>query len=681
MVDMRYSTTEDILGPDEGEATGDPAMTDAAPGKDIPVANYDGLTVVQYVTRCKDESKDAREKRDALNQINQDAAHCRQDFSGKLKGQSAEFVPKTPMALEQLAAFVKRGLVGFGNYFSVELTPNPSLTGGPLTDGGIVKLLRHRLEDPDELPPGSLDFPTSVADGVKVGALEASMIFKVCGTTVPTRRLTVRPVHESRTMADPVTGQPMQATVQTGEDLVMEEGDVWRLIVELVRPQDYFPDPTGRGLYEVHRTHKDLHRVIEEAEAGQYDPEAVKELVGSFVDYETERDLEIETDQPQVIRSDFRKEVEIWEFWGTILDSDGNVAHRNCRCAIANEKYLIRKPEPNPYWHQESPFVAVALLRVPFSVFHKALFDYAVRINLSMNELYNLIVDGGIGSVYGNRQVKMSRVENADDFSNGVPQGAVFLISEEHPDGQPVMLNTPSGVVPPEAMGVYQLMDREFAAATMLSDTARGMVPRKQVSATAVASADQSSSMFFDSVVADLEAGIRKVLRLAWMTMLQNADDWNADDVVGCIGPQSAAALAQMSPAMRYKTYAQGARFRVSGLSSMLARTREFQKLVSVNGVMAQSPILGQAFYQKFSPDKMIHQLLKAVNIDPEDLRITEEEQASLQQRTAQLPMFGQGGQGQGEQQLQANPTQQPGNETQQAQAAIAQMQQPPQGL
>jgi hypothetical protein len=486
---------------------------------------------------------------------------------------------------------------------------------------------------------------------------------------------------EPKSLVDPLTGQVMETQVQTGEDLVMEEGSVWRMLVELVRPMDYFPDPTGRGLYEVHRTRKDLHQVIEDAEAGHYDPEAVTELVGSYVDYETDYELENETDEPQSTKADFRKEVEILEFWGTILDSDGHVVHRNCRCAVANKQFLIRKPEPNPYWHQESPFVSVALLRVPFSTFHKALFDYAVRINFSMNELYNLIVDGGIGAVYGNRQVKMSRVENADDFSNGIPQGAVLLVSDEQPDGVPVMLNTPSGIVPPEAMGVYNLMDREFAAATMLSDTARGMTPRKEVSATAVASADQSSSMFFDSIVADLEAGIRRVLRLAWLTMLQNANDWNAEDVVGCIGPDVAKALAQMSPARRYQTYGQGARFRVSGLSSMLARTREFQKILAALGAMAQSPMLAQVAMTEMSPKKLFYHLLRAVNLDPDDMKITPEEQASLQERIAQLPMFGQPGQGQGAQQLQNNPAQQPGSPTQETQAAIAQMNQVPQGL
>jgi hypothetical protein len=678
-----YSTEDALTAYGAPEDEQYPALG-SGPGDDVAVAPYDSLSVIQYVTQCLEESEDAREPRDRQNRINQDAAHCRQDLSNKVPGQSQEFVPMLPMALEQFGAFIKRGMVGYGNYFSVELSPSPTLTGGPLTESGIVKLMRHRLENPEELPPGALDFPTIISDGTKIGALEASMIVKVHGTKVPTRRLSVKQNTEVRTVLDPVTRQPIQTPMVVSEDLVMEEGRVWRLLVELIRPQDYFPDPTGRGLYEIQRTYKDLYKVIEGADAGDYDAEAVAQLVESFSDPEVESELERETDQPQVSRPDFRKQIEILEFWGTILDSDGHVACRNCRTVVANRRYILRKPEDNPYWHQESCFVPVYLLRVPFATFHKALFDYAVRLNLAMNELFNLIIDGAIGSVWGNRQVKPSRIENMDDFTDGIPQGATFLVAEEQPDGQPVVLNTPSGVVPPEALQTYGLLRQEFNAATLLSSTAKGETPRKEVSATATASADQSTGMFLDSIVAELEAGLCKILRLCWLTMLQNADDWNADDVAGCIGPEAAQALAQMSPAQRYKTYAQGARFKVSGLSSMLARTREFQKVMAVLGATAQSPMLTQVAMTEMSPKKLFYHLLRSINLDPEDLKITEEEQASLAQRIAQLPLFAQtgtGGAAGGAAQAQNNAAQQSGSPTQQTQASIAQMNQPPQGF
>lgn len=676
-------TLEDLMGMEYGdEGDEGPMSEDAPPGEDIPVAPYDSLSVVHAVKACWEESDDAYKVREMYNRVNQDAAHCRQDLTNKVEGQSTEFLPKVAMALEQFKAFIKHGMVSLGNYFQVELVPDPAVVGSPLTTSGVANLIRHRLDSPEEIPPGATDFPTTLSDAVGIAALESLMILKVHGTYVPTRRLSVdlRPMQESFT--DPMTGEVTERT-RMQEELVMREGKVWRLLVELVRPDDYRPDPTGRGLYEIHRTYKDLYQVIEMAENGEYDPEAVAQLSASYTDGEVEAELERQTNQPITVRPDFRKEVELLEFWGTILDSDGNVAHRNVRCTVANQTYLIRRPEPNPYWHQESPFVVGSLLRVPFSVYHKALYDFAVRFNLAMNEVFNLIVDGALGAVWGTRQVHLDLVENADDFADGVPQGAVVFAKPEAPLGQPLMMQIPSGQVPPEAMQTFQLLGQEFDAATKLSPTSKGELPKKEVRATEVAAAEQSTGTFLESIVGDVERQVvRRVLRLAWLVMLQNCDDWNAEDVVGCIGPEAAMSLAQMSPAQRYVQYAQGARFKVSGLSSLMAGTRDFQKLMAMASAFSQSPILSQVFMQKCSPLKFMHAIFKAMNIDPEDLSITDEERAQLQQTMAELPFFQDMASGaQGNQQPQTDATQQPGSPVQQVQAAIARQQQVPQGL
>ena len=655
---------------------------------DEPVAAYDNLSVVQAILAMFDDSEEARRHRDDMNEVNYDAAHCRQDTSNKIPGQSSEFLPKTAMAIEQFAAFIRKGLISFGDYFSVDLTPSPAIVGGPLKDGDVVKLMRHRLEDPLQIAPGCLDFPTLVGDGVKAGALAPRMIAKVCGRFVTTRRPVVKTVEEPQVQQDPLTGQSFLGSTSK-ETLEFEEGRIWRLCVELIRDEDHFPDPEGAGLFEIQRTYLDLHEVIERSEGDypEYDPEEVRLLAEDathYEDSEVEREKERQTDEPEGNTPHFRKRVEVLEFWGTLLDSDGSVAHRNVHAAIANRKYLIKRPAANPYWHQMSPFVVAPLLRVPFSVFHKALFDHAVRLNFAMNELFNLIVDAGIGAVWGVRQVKKSALENPEDFDNGVPQGSVGFIKEEFPDGEAFMQQLTTGGVPQDALATYQLLDREFSAASMMTDTAKGQTPRKDVSATAVASADQSTSLFFDSIISTLEVSfIQKVLHLAWLTMLQNCDDWNEEDIRGCIGDQAAQALQQMSPARRYVMYAQGVAFEVTGLSSMVARTRDFQKIMSVLAALGQSPILLQTFMNNASPQKLLNYLFKCLNINPDDFKMTPDELTTLQERLAEFPLFQSSASGaQGMQQSQIpGVTTEPGSPTQQVQGEISQMNQPPQGL
>ena len=64
----------------------------------------------------------------------------------------------------------------------------------------------------------------------------------------------------------------------------------------------------------------------------------------------------------------FRKRVVLHEFWGTLLDNRGRVIAERQVATMANDRYLIRPPEDNPFWHGQSPFVCAPLVRVPFSV-------------------------------------------------------------------------------------------------------------------------------------------------------------------------------------------------------------------------------------------------------------------------------------------------------------------------
>ena len=193
----------------------------------------------------------------------------------------------------------------------------------------------------------------------------------------------------------------------------MEEDEVWKLRVDLVQPEDYFPDPTGAGLYEIHSVERDLHEVIAMADEGVYDKSIVDQLIGiDFKKPEDEARDARDKNQDEVVTPSFRKRVVLDEFWGTLLKSDGSVAHRNCVCTVANKRFLIRKPEPNPFWHQLSPFVAEPIIRIPWSVWGKALFDDAVSLNLAQNELFNLILDGGMAAVWGTRQIRLEDLED-----------------------------------------------------------------------------------------------------------------------------------------------------------------------------------------------------------------------------------------------------------------------------
>ena len=83
-------------------------------------------------------------------------------------------------------------------------------------------------------------FSTIVSDAVKVALLKGLIILKVHGGFMTRRKFEFERTSEG----------PRVRTDETKE---------WKLRVDLVRIEDYYPDPTGAGLYEIHRVERDLH--------------------------------------------------------------------------------------------------------------------------------------------------------------------------------------------------------------------------------------------------------------------------------------------------------------------------------------------------------------------------------------------------------------------------------------
>lgn len=600
------------------------------PGEDRPVSPADDLTVVNAVREFKKEAENARRTRLKRNRVNREAFLSQQDWSHKRKGQSREFLPKTSVAVEQLTAFIKRALTQFGAWYEPVLGRGSK---SPISATQIRALMDCYLGNLVVEDGKVSNFATQLTDGIKSGSLESLIIFKIHGVRMPHREFVVEP-------GDPFVSEG--GTFEVGEDqLITEESDLWHLRIDLVRQEDYFPDPTGRGLFEIHSTEHDLHYLQDRADEGVYDPEVVSKIEEDFTRKEEE------TRRPQSLGQDeskapgFRRKVVIDEFWGDLLDSKGKIVHKNIFCAIANDKWIIRRPQPNPFWHQESPFLAVPLIRVPFSVWHKALMDDAVQLNLALNELFNLFVDGALSSVWGIKQLRIDELERPEQVSDGIAQGDTLLIKSTVPHNVKVLEKVVEGEIPSDAMAIFELMNREFTTAALSNELKMGALPPKQVRATEVVELSQSQAVTTDSIVADIELElVTKALRKAWLTILQNLDDASAATIVAAIGERAALQLSQMSPAERFAAFAHVCQFKVFGLSALLAKVRDFQKIMALMQSISANPLLLQAFFRKYSPDKLIAHIMRTLSINPEQMEADEEEMARKPADLKQLQQF-----------------------------------------
>jgi hypothetical protein len=596
-------------------------------------ANIPDMTVIKVTEEYRKQAEQARKDRERRNIENNNIYLGKQDWSHKLAGQSAEFLPMVPIAVEQIAAFIKRALVDYGDWFSVDMADNPALT-----DDQAREIILSQLNTLNRVDGACQNFPTLISDGIKVGLLNALVVFKVYGKHCTHRTFHIERAEEILETASGPISVPKYTVSQ-------KEKTEWHLAIDLIRPDDYYPDPTGRGLFEIHRVRRDLHEVEALAEGDNpiYDKDVVSKIKSDFA--ETDRLIREAEQMNQEVTTPptFRKEVVIDEVWGTILDEDGHVLKKNAVWAIANEKYLIRKPEDNPWWHGQSPFVAAPLVRVPFSVWHKALADLATPLNIAANELFSLMLDGAFESVHGIKQLRTDYVEHPEDLSGGIPPGTTIPVKQELPFGGKVLERVDEGEVPADAINMFSILERQFQASMQTNDIRMGNLPSKQVRATEIIQAEQNLTSFFDGMIRDVEDGlIAPLLWKVWMVIVQEMDDLPGKYIKNESTRRALEELAFLRPEERYVVLANSVSFAVRGLSGTLQRAKDFQKFMALLTAVSGSPMLLQTFFTKYSPDKALRMLFKWINLNPETLKMDNEEMAQLNQRMAQLPLFAQ---------------------------------------
>lgn len=586
-----------------------------------PISKDIDSVIVRTTQNYMREAYEAKRDRMRLNKDNYDIFHHKQDYSHKKPGQSQEFLPKQQMAVEQMSNFVTQGLVDMGQWFSVE--KRPGIKTQIINSKDVYFLLQRYLEQAKFMP--------FVNDSIKTGALASLMIAKVHGKTYPKQEFST----ESQ-----ITNDGQKVT-----KLFKSEKDAWQLWIELIRPEDFYPDPTGANLYVCQNMWIDKAAALAMAEGPDaiYDRSKIEGLTSySYDQYDEERETkDRETDQSRTY-SDYRVRIKLTECWGDIIEPvTGKVLYKNVTWTVANDTILVSKPKPNPFWHGKIPFVVAPITRVPFSVWHRAPMDAATRHNIAMNELYNLMVDAGMMSVFGIKQIRTDWLEDDREVADGIRPGMTIRASTACPPGGAVVQRVDQGALSPEALNMFNLINSEFAQSAMTNDLRLGSMPSRAVKATEVVEASQSITAMFSGIAKQIETEfIEPILDLAWQTIMQNADDLDSDDVAAMLGVDAANRMLMLSPEERFAQTAQGHKFKVYGVSQTLNKQKDFRKLTALLQTIGSSEVLVESFIRKYSFEKLLGEIVRSLDIEPGRI-----EQDEVDQLLAQIgPQLMEGG-------------------------------------
>lgn len=563
--------------------------------------------IIDFILACKAEAKEAKTKRMRLNRANMRAYHLDHDFSHKMAGQSVENLAKQPMAVEQIKSFFQQALSDVTDWWKCEAKSDKMAEKLLIRPEEIQKLMNHQLQESK--------FYAHVGNAMQTALLNSLIISKEGGKLVAKPKYTVR--EEGK-------GKDLRKKVLMSDDVT------WCSHQEIVRAEDFYPDPTGKGLYQIEDMHLDLHEV-RKASLGSdaiYESGKVAEIKGGTTDAEQRTRMQAETNQNDAPES-HRPKVTVTEFYGNILNKAGDVVYENVTAAIANDKTLIRKPTENQNWHQRSNYIVAPLIEVAGAVWPKALMDSPTQINGALTELFNLVLDAAFKSVHATTQLRVSALEDSTQVSNGVKAGTTLLVNENLPPGAKVMEPVDTADVPNDAITILNLLQQEFNAAALTNDLRQGVMPFRQVKATEIVEASQSITSMFQGMAKNVEEHfILPTLVLKWQIIAQNLDLIDKEELVSLFGEERGTEIHQMDPEDIFASTVNGVRFAVFGVTQRLAKAQNYQKLTTLLQTVSASEPLLEAFMKKYSVDKFLGEVMTSLDIDKTKLELDEVAQA-----------------------------------------------------
>lgn len=566
--------------------------------------------IKDFILACRDEADEAKRDRMDKNRDNFDLFHLKHDFSHKQTGQSTEVLSKQSMAVEQIKSFFQQALVDIGEWWKAEPCypdAEPTMLVRPHE---VTKITNYMLE--------KATYFAHVGNTIQSALLGALAISKTYGVLKPKPRFVARKSGR---------GKSLKRWVEKIED------KTWEMKFDVVRQENYYPDPTGKKLYEIEDMWLDYHEVLalSEGDDAIFDHAAVLGLSKGTTDSEENFDRARETGQTPA-EGGHRPKVKLTEFWGTILDKDGKIAFENVVATLANDTTLIRKPEPNPLWHQRSPYTASPLMEVANSVWHKAPMDAPTNHNRSLIELYNLFIDAAMSQVHAIRQIRKDYLDNPAQVADGIPPGTTLAVSSALPMGAKVLEPVTTTQIPSEAVNIYNIMSQEFNASALTNDLRQGVMPFRAVKATEVVEASQTITSVFQGMAKNYESRHSlKELELAWMTAAQNWDRISKEEFIALFGRARGEELSQLSPQDVFTATVDGIKFKVFGISLTLSKAQDFRKLTTLMQTIAGSEVLMEEFTKKYDFGKYLGEVMTALDIDKHKLELPQANQMTMQ--------------------------------------------------
>lgn len=534
-----------------------------------------------------------RNPRDQKWRENLDLYWNRFDFSKKARWQSTAILPEVPQFVDRFAASMTEALTSASNAGEFYTVVDPGDAEGDIRKA-IKAMLDVWLSEVGQTPSGHpMSFLGIFPDLIKLGALmnmAAIVLWK-------------------------------QKPDGTGY-----------VSVEPLDPRALWVDHTLRGLYRIRRIEIDKSEMLRLAKMTNKNGKRIYDIaqIENLASY-----LRVEMQEEQrrltgsgVEQTSWRKPLTLDEYLCTIVDTDGQVVATNAMVVVANERFIIRGPEANPFWHGKDWIVTTPMIQVPLSVYGKSYMENMGSLARLFNDLTNLIMDAVYTSAIKAFAVNPSMLEDPTQMDEGLFPNVTYRL-QDGSDPKMFWNEVSLGAVPQDVFIVWQKIKDELQAAGNFNDISSGnMAPKGRTSASEIVTADQNSTALLRDIARTVEARfLEPVLDLVWKTGLQHMKKTD-EKLRAAVGND---ALFEALFARRKELVKRPITFQCRGISTMIAKQAKLKSLLQMIGIFAQNPQTAQAFWQKVDPGKFLDMVFSLQEIDLTKLGLSPREQMMAQ--------------------------------------------------
>lgn len=560
--------------------------------------------IVQVLTSYKREAEQNRRSgmnpRDSKWEENLNLYWGRYDMSGKAAWQAKEVMPEVSSYVDRFSAAMKEALLASPEGFYTVNDPSDTeqdMTRAikSMTDVWLTSVGRNQTGTP-------IDFPSVFEEQMKLGALMATSSVVLWKDDVPNGRVAI----------------------------------------ETVDPRNVWLDHTYRDLYRIRRTEIDKADLIKMAGATTskgntlYNAGALAEMVTAVNAEDMARAEQLAGSGQQVLS--LRKPITLDEYRATVVTNDGRLVADKDLMLVGNDKWLLRGPEKNPFWHDKDWLVFAPMVTSPLSVYGRSYMEDFGSIAKTFNELTNLILDAAKMASMNAFAIVPDLLMDPTQANTGVWPFKTFFL-EAGADPKQFAEKLELGTLDQGAITVWQNLKSELAEAANINEIGLGQfAPKGRTSATEVNATQGNSSALIRSIAQTVESRyLNPTLDLVWKTGLQHASPTDRM-LAQAAGEEMYMALMQR----RRELISRPITFQAKGISALIAKSAMLQKVLQMLQVVASNPQIAQAFLMKVDMGKLVDLLFTLSNIDPKTMQLSAREKLQ-QQITQGLQMAGQG--------------------------------------